>query len=211
MSAIKVILGFVCWMLALLNGVVAFLLFALPGAGLAVLLAFPLLVFTIGLLRTGWFLVARRAVPIAKLARVMIATTIIGGAVSAGTMAWGFAHARSTKATNVCLNNLRQIDGAKEQWALENHKTENDTPSWDDIRVYLGRGDKGEILVCPNGGRYILGRVGELPRCSLPSDARLDHGEEDKLWLIWLFAIGTTVLACAVIGLQFAVAGRGGS
>jgi general secretion pathway protein G len=78
-----------------------------------------------------------------------------------------FIRATSTPASNACVNNLRQIEGAKQQWALENGKTTNDTPTWADIQPYLGRGLQGEIPKCPQGGTYILGRVGEPPRCSI--------------------------------------------
>jgi hypothetical protein len=63
---------------------------------------------------------------------------------------------------NSCINNLRQIDGAVQQWALENRKTTNDTPAWSDLQPYLR-----STLVCPEGGIYSLGRVQDLPRCSV--------------------------------------------
>jgi hypothetical protein len=44
---------------------------------------------------------------------------------------------------NACINNLRQIDGAKLQWALENHLDSNATPTWANIQPYLGRGPEG--------------------------------------------------------------------
>ncbi len=59
---------------------------------------------------------------------------------------------------------LRQIAGAKEQWAIENEKTTNDVVSWDDIKPYLLH---EQVPQCLDGGTYILGRVGEPPRCSL--------------------------------------------
>lgn len=67
-----------------------------------------------------------------------------------------------------CRIQLREIDGAKQQWALLNGKTTNDIPTWDDIRPYLGRNTNVEILVCPSGGTYTLGRVGEPALCSDP-------------------------------------------
>jgi hypothetical protein len=78
-----------------------------------------------------------------------------------------FIRARTTSASNACVNNLRQIDGGKQQWALEYSKTTDDIPSWDDIRPYIGRGPQNELPRCPQGGTYILGRVGEPPRCSI--------------------------------------------
>ena len=65
-----------------------------------------------------------------------------------------------------CIVRLKMIDGSKETWMLEHHKTTNDVVTWDDIRPYLSR--EGAIPVCPRGGTYTLGRLRELPRCSVP-------------------------------------------
>jgi len=78
-----------------------------------------------------------------------------------------FIRARSTPATNACANNLRQFDGAKQQWALNNRQTKDDTPTWDDLCPYLGGYPDRGMPTCPQGGVYTLGRVGEPPRCSI--------------------------------------------
>jgi hypothetical protein len=83
-------------------------------------------------------------------------------AVLVGISLPSFIRARSTSATNACVNNLRQINGAKQSWALENRKTTNGTPAWADISPFLRPG-----LACPGGGVYTFGRVGEVPRCSI--------------------------------------------
>ncbi len=75
-----------------------------------------------------------------------------------------FVRARNTSASNACVNHLRQIAGAKETWAIENHKMTNDPVSRNDIKPYLSH---EEVPKCPDGGTYIIGRVGEPPRCSL--------------------------------------------
>jgi hypothetical protein len=75
-----------------------------------------------------------------------------------------FCIARSQKAFAPCINNLRQIVSAKDQWALENSKTTNNIPTWDDIRPYLY---KSQILTCPQGGTYTIGRIGVPPACSI--------------------------------------------
>lgn len=85
----------------------------------------------------------------------------VGVALVAGMALPSFIRARTTPAMNGCVNNLRQLDGAKEQWRLENHKTTNDVPSWENLLPYLRQKPS-----CPQGGTYILGRVGEPPRCS---------------------------------------------
>lgn len=64
--------------------------------------------------------------------------------VVAATVVPAFIRARSTPAMNACANNLRQLDGAKQTWALENHKGTNDIITWDDVRAYLRW-----PLVCP--------------------------------------------------------------
>ncbi len=95
--------------------------------------------------------------------------------VLAGTFAISFAlevvqnfiRARNTPASNACVNNLRIIQGATEQWGLENHKSTNDAPTLQDIQRYVGRGVAGEIPVCPQGGIYTPGRLGQPPTCSI--------------------------------------------
>jgi hypothetical protein len=76
-----------------------------------------------------------------------------------------FIRARSTPAKNACYNNLRQIEGAKEQWAMENKKTTNDIPSDGDLfgtDRYINSKPG-----CPASGTYSLGKVGERPTCSI--------------------------------------------
>jgi hypothetical protein len=75
--------------------------------------------------------------------------------------------ARTTSASNACVNNLRQIEGAKQQWGLEDGKKPSDTPTMEEIRPYMGRGPEGSIPLCPNGGIYKVGRLNESPRCSI--------------------------------------------
>ena len=71
-------------------------------------------------------------------------------------------------ATDACINNLRTIDFGKRQWAMENGKTTNDVPTWEDLRPYVGDfGSKHKDITCPAGGTYTIGRVGEKPTCSI--------------------------------------------
>ncbi|HZL12701.1 MAG TPA: hypothetical protein VFC85_01025 [Verrucomicrobiae bacterium] len=72
---------------------------------------------------------------------------------------------------NLCINNLRQIDAAKNQWALENNKTAGAIPTAQDIAPYLKLDANGNIPGCPSGGVYTLGAVGVLPTCSIPGHA----------------------------------------
>lgn len=69
---------------------------------------------------------------------------------------------------NTCINNLRQIDAAKNQWALEKGKKSGDAVTEADIKPYL-RG--GVLPRCPAGGTYTIGKVGENPACSIAGHA----------------------------------------
>jgi hypothetical protein len=67
-----------------------------------------------------------------------------------------------------CINNLRQIDIAKQQWAFETHAPSNAIPTWDNIRPYLGRdGTNSLIPKCPAGGIYTIGAISNFPTCSV--------------------------------------------
>ena len=67
---------------------------------------------------------------------------------------------------NACINNLRQLDGAKQQWALENKKSVNDVATWKDVTRYTGRDGRYRPW-CPQGGVYRLNRLDEAPTCSI--------------------------------------------
>jgi hypothetical protein len=74
-----------------------------------------------------------------------------------------FVKARTTSQENACINNLRQLDAAKNQWALEKGQPAGAVPTKQDLLPYLRRWP-----VCPQGGTYNLGPVGEAPTCSVP-------------------------------------------
>jgi outer membrane lipoprotein-sorting protein len=72
---------------------------------------------------------------------------------------------------NACINNLRQIDAAKNEFALEKGKA-NGTPVTEaDIKPYIKLDTNGNLPKCPAGGTYTIGNVGEKPTCSVPGHA----------------------------------------
>ena len=81
------------------------------------------------------------------LIEIMIVVAIIG--LLAAIAIPNFVHARTTSQQNACINNLRQIDGAKQQWALETKQASTSTPADSDIQPYMGRGGNGSLPVCP--------------------------------------------------------------
>jgi len=62
------------------------------------------------------------------LVEIMIVVAIIG--LLAAIAIPNFVKARETAQLNSIFNNLRIIDGAKDQWALENKKGTGDLPDW---------------------------------------------------------------------------------
>jgi hypothetical protein len=70
-----------------------------------------------------------------------------------------------TNQAAVCINNLRQLEGAKEQWALENQKPPGALVNPQDLQPYL---QNKAIPTCPAGGAYTLNPIGIPPLCNIP-------------------------------------------
>jgi hypothetical protein len=64
-----------------------------------------------------------------------------------------------------CINNLRQIEGAKQQFALEAQKPAGTLVSTEDLAPYL---PNKAMPACPAGGVYTLNPVGLNPICNIP-------------------------------------------
>jgi len=80
------------------------------------------------------------------------------------------ATASSSKVSqrNACINNLRQIDAAKNQFALEKGKKNGDSVTEADIKPYIKLDANGNLPKCPAGGKYTIGNIGENTTCSIP-------------------------------------------
>jgi prepilin-type N-terminal cleavage/methylation domain-containing protein len=100
------------------------------------------------------------------LVEIMIVVAIIG--LLAAIAIPNFVKARQTAQTNACINNLRVIDAAKQQWALEQGQVSTATPSSSDIVPYLGRA--GSTMPAePLSGSYNILAVNIAPTCSKTS------------------------------------------
>jgi prepilin-type N-terminal cleavage/methylation domain-containing protein len=99
------------------------------------------------------------------LVEIMIVVAIIG--LLAAIAIPNFVRARTTSQQNACINNLRQIDGAIQQWALENGKAVSSAVTSGNVAPFLGRGSAGAFPKCPSGGGYSLTTVSAAPTCSL--------------------------------------------
>ena len=99
------------------------------------------------------------------LVEIMIVVAIIG--LLAAIAIPNFIKAREASQKNACIANLKQIDGAKNTWALEQKKVSSDSPGDGDIfgaTLYIR-----EKPGCPANGSYTLGLVSAKPLCSLPN------------------------------------------
>jgi prepilin-type N-terminal cleavage/methylation domain-containing protein len=101
------------------------------------------------------------------LVEMMIVVAIIGLLATIAIPNW--VHARSASQINACIDNLRQISGATQQWAMENRKAPSESVTFGDIQPYLRYS-----VVCPAGGSaatfsssYSLTDVGTLPTCKV--------------------------------------------
>ena len=104
------------------------------------------------------------------LVEIMIVVAIIG--LLAAIAIPNFVRARTTAQMNACINNLRQIDGAKQQWALESKASGTTAPSDVQIGPYLGRSGTTSNVYCPAAGAnpafttsYAINALDVAPTC----------------------------------------------
>jgi general secretion pathway protein G len=110
------------------------------------------------------------------LVEIMIVVAIIG--LLASIAIPNFVKARTTAQKNACISNLRQIDGAIQQWALDTKQGDTAAVTAADILPYLKN-----TVVCPAGGKtfadsYSVTTVQAKPTCLRVPDT---HKIEDTL------------------------------
>ncbi len=94
------------------------------------------------------------------LVEIMIVVAIIG--LLAAIAIPSFMKARTTSQKNACINNLRQMEAAKEQWALETKQTQGVSA---DTTACLGY--MKATPVCPAGGTYDWQTIGTNATCTI--------------------------------------------
>jgi Zn-dependent protease with chaperone function len=97
-------------------------------------------------------------------ANLMITVAVIG--LLAAIAIPSFVQARTQSQRNLCINHLRQIEGGKEQWALENKKEQGAAVSLDQIKPFLKTPE--QVMKCPAGGEVDLGVIGANATCTAP-------------------------------------------
>jgi len=97
------------------------------------------------------------------LVEIMIVVSLVG--LLAAMAVPSFLRSRNAALRSTCINNLKQIDSAIQQWATENRKPQTAPVDFSDISPYL----KGAVI-CPSGGTtfsdsYSISTVADLPLC----------------------------------------------
>ncbi len=95
------------------------------------------------------------------LVEIMIVVLIIGILLAIAVPS--FISARERSRANACRSNLRQIQAAKEQWAMANNQGPTATPAWADLTPDFIQQQPN----CPSGGTYTIGNMSANPTCSI--------------------------------------------
>jgi hypothetical protein len=102
--------------------------------------------------------------------KILICSVCLVVAVVIGLPFLAASKRRSSKIATWRLN-LEQIEIAKKEWADDRVSPTNDTPTLDDLRLYLSDWETNHIfltngeVIDPDGGVYTIGRLGEQPSC----------------------------------------------
>jgi prepilin-type N-terminal cleavage/methylation domain-containing protein len=108
---------------------------------------------------------SRRAFSLIEMMIVLLVITILLAiAVPA------YMRVRESSKAKVCKTNLRQLQAAKERWAMDNRKRDSDVPDISDLCPNYVR----RLPVCPSSGRYETGTVGEPVKCSIEGEHSID-------------------------------------
>jgi prepilin-type N-terminal cleavage/methylation domain-containing protein len=110
------------------------------------------------------------------LVEIMIVVAIIG--LLAAIAIPNFMHSRAKSQATACINNLRQIDSAVQQFAMENGKASGSSINYpDDLTPYIKLNADSQIPGCPANGIYTLTLVGNIPSvlCSLSTTVDPPH------------------------------------
>ena len=110
------------------------------------------------------------------LVEIMIVVAIIG--LLAAIAIPNFVKARATAQANACINNLRQVDAAANQFALEKGKKTGDAITYlTDLTPYIRLNALSQIPRCPAALTvdYICAAVGDIPTCTLKGTLTPDH------------------------------------
>ncbi|HWN96932.1 MAG TPA: type II secretion system protein, partial [Methylomirabilota bacterium] len=96
------------------------------------------------------------------LVEIMIVVSIIGLLVAVALP--NFLKHRNSMRVKSCMENLRVLNTAKVQWAMETRQATSSRPTASDLIPYLR---DGHLPECPASGSYRLRNLARNPNCSL--------------------------------------------
>ncbi len=110
------------------------------------------------------------------LVEIMIVIAIIG--LLCAIAIPNYVRARANSQASACINNLRQIASAVDEFALEKGKTTGYEVSYpSDVSAYIKLNSASSIPECPAGGSYTVATIGSVPQvaCSLGNTVTPPH------------------------------------
>jgi len=110
------------------------------------------------------------------LVEIMIVVLIIGILLAIAVP--NFIRARESSRAKSCVANLKQIESAKEQWAMDTKAAPNATPTAADL--YGTTQYIKTTPVCPSAGTYTIGDMATRPTCSIGPNTP-DPGDDHVL------------------------------
>jgi len=106
------------------------------------------------------------------LIEIMIVVLIIGILLAIAVP--NFVKARETSRAKSCVSNLKQIDSAKEQWAMDTMAGPASPSAGAGLYIK-------STPECPSGGAYTVDLIGTDPSCSIGDNAAGDTTDDHTL------------------------------
>jgi prepilin-type N-terminal cleavage/methylation domain-containing protein len=114
------------------------------------------------------------------LVEIMIVVAII--ALLASIAVPNFMRARLRSQAGLVKDDLRVLDSAMDQWAIERNKKTDDAVTFADIKGYIKEGSPlytGKDIL---GGSYVISKVGTLPAMAAATATSLSSVTDAEYW-----------------------------
>lgn len=106
------------------------------------------------------------------LIEIMIVVLII--AILLAIAVPNFLRARESSRSKSCQGNMRQVETAKEQWAMDTKAASTATPTASDLVTEYMKGTDNTLPTCPSNGTYTIGSMSTRPTCSVGTNGDAD-------------------------------------